>query len=116
MFEKGIINNRGKFDRDLPSPHIRKKNNVYEYVLAWAEDTQITRDISITENDIDNLIRAKGAIFSGCASLMDEVGISIKDIDDIIIAGGFGSCINLEKAMAIGLLPERDVTTFSFII
>jgi uncharacterized 2Fe-2S/4Fe-4S cluster protein (DUF4445 family) len=115
MFEMGIINNLGKFDRDLDSPRIRENNGVFEYVLAWKDETQIDRDVTLTEIDIENLIRAKGAIYSGCMTLLTEVGMSISDIEHIILAGGFGSYVDLEKAMTIGLLPETDPEKVTFI-
>ena len=115
MFELGIINNLGKFDRDLDTPRIREDNGVYEYVLAWKDETQIDRDITLTEIDIENLIRAKGAIYSGCMTLLTEVGMGIEDIEKIILAGGFGSYVDLEKAMTIGLLPEMDTEKVTFI-
>jgi uncharacterized 2Fe-2S/4Fe-4S cluster protein (DUF4445 family) len=115
MFELGIINNLGKFDRDLDTPRIREENGIYEYVLAWRDETQIDRDITLTEIDIENLIRAKGAIYSGCMTLLNEVGMGIADIEQIILAGGFGSYVDLEKAMTIGLLPELDPEKVIFI-
>ena len=115
LFEYGIINNLGKFDRDLDTPRIREREGIYEYVLAWQGDTQIDRDIVLTEIDIENLIRAKGAIYSGCETLLEEVGMSIQDLEQIILAGGFGSYVDLEKAMIIGLLPELDPGKITFI-
>ena len=115
FFEMGIINNLGKFDRDLDTPRIREDNGIYEYVLAWKDDTQIDRDVTLTEIDIENLIRAKGAIYSGCMTLLKEVGMGIEDIEKIILAGGFGSYVDLEKAMTIGLLPEMDHAKVVFI-
>ena len=115
MFEMGLINNRGKFNRELTTPRIRKRNNVWEYVLAWEENNQIDRDIALTEPDIDNLIRAKGAIYSGCMTLLEEVGLNMDMVEHIILAGGFGSYIDLEKAMTIGLLPELDPDCVTFI-
>jgi uncharacterized 2Fe-2S/4Fe-4S cluster protein (DUF4445 family) len=84
-------------------------------VLAWAGETQIDRDIALTEIDIENLIRAKGAIYSGCMTLLAEVGMDMSVIDRIILAGGFGSYVDLEKAMTIGLLPEIDPAKVTFI-
>lgn len=115
LFEMGIINNLGKFDRDLNTPRIREDNGVYEFVLAWKDETQIDRDVVLTEIDIENLIRAKGAIYSGCMTLLTEVGMGIEDIKHIILAGGFGSYVDLERAMAIGLLPEMDPAKVTFI-
>ena len=115
MFEMGIIDNRGKFDRDLDTDRIRVVDDICEYVLAWADETQIDRDVVLTEPDIENLIRAKGAMYSGCMTLLEEVGLSVHDLDRIIMAGGFGSYVDLEKAMTIGLLPEIDPERVMFI-
>lgn len=115
LFEAGIIDNRGKFDRDLETDRLRETDNVYEYVVAWADQTQIGRDVTLTESDIDNLIRAKGAMYSGVMTLLAEVGLSIGDLDQIILAGGFGSYVDLEKSMTIGLLPETDTEKVTFI-
>jgi uncharacterized 2Fe-2S/4Fe-4S cluster protein (DUF4445 family) len=115
MFEMGVINNRGKFNRDLGTPRIRATNDIWEYVVAWKEVTQLERDIVLTEPDLDNLIRAKGAIYSGCMTLLEEVGLSMDMVERIILAGGFGSYIDLEKAMTIGLLPEIDPERVTFI-
>jgi len=115
MFEMGVINNRGKFNRDHGTPRIRLNNHVWEYVIAWKDETQIDRDIALTEPDLDNLIRAKGAIYSGCMTLLEEVGLSMDMVEHIILAGGFGSYIDLEKAMVLGLLPELDPERVTFI-
>ena len=115
MFEMGVIDNRGKFNLDLSTPRIRKTDGIIEYVLAWKEETQIDRDIVLTEPDLDNLIRAKGAMYSGCMTLLEEVGLGVNDIEQIFLAGGFGSYVDLEKAMVIGLLPEIDPDKVRFI-
>jgi uncharacterized 2Fe-2S/4Fe-4S cluster protein (DUF4445 family) len=115
LFELGIIDNRGKFDRDLETPRIRERNGIYEYILAYKDETQVDRDVVLTEIDIDNLIRAKGAIYSGCQTLLEEVGLSIPDLDRIILAGGFGMYVDLAKAMVIGLLPEIESDRVTFI-
>jgi uncharacterized 2Fe-2S/4Fe-4S cluster protein (DUF4445 family) len=115
LFEMGIIDNLGKFNRDLDTPRIRQADGVYEYVLAWKDETQIDRAVTLTEIDIENLMRAKGAIYSGCMTLLTEVGMGIQDIEHIILAGGFGTHVDLEKAMVIGLLPETNPDKVTFI-
>ncbi len=115
MFEMGVINNSGKFNRDLGTKRIRCTNGIWEYVLAWREETQLDRDIVLTELDLENLIRAKGAIYSGCMTLLEEVGLTMDAIERIILAGGFGSYIDLEKAMTLGLLPEIDPERVTYI-
>ncbi len=115
LFEQGVINNNGKFNRDLNTPRIREVEDVYEYVLAWKDETSIDRDIVLTEPDLNNLIRAKGAMYGGYMTLLSEVGLSIENIDRIILAGGFGSFVDLEKAMIIGLLPEMDPEKVTYV-
>ncbi len=115
LFETGIIDSLGKFNRDLDTTRLRQSDGVYEYVLAWKDETQIDRDVVLTEPDIDNLIRAKGAMYSGCMTLLEEVGLAVDNLDRIILAGGFGSYVDLEKAMIIGLLPEMDPDKVTYI-
>ena len=115
LFEVGVINHQGRYNRDLNTTRIREKEGVWEYVLAFTPETQIDRDIVLTEIDIENLIRAKGAIFSGCMTLLSEIGMDMSAIDQIILAGGFGSYVDLEKAMVIGLLPEIAPEKVTFI-
>lgn len=115
LLEMGVIDNVGKFHRNLKSDRIRDNDGVWEYVLAWKDVTQIGRDIVLTETDIENLIRAKGAIYSGCQTLLEEVGLTMNDLDRVILAGGFGSHVDLEKAMTIGLLPEMDPEKITYI-
>jgi len=115
MFETGVIDNLGKFNPDLKTPRIRQTEGCREYVVAWKEETQIERDITLSEIDIENLIRAKGAIYSGCMTLLTEVGLGIGDIRRIVLAGGFGSYVDLEKAMTIGLLPEIEPNQVTYL-
>lgn len=115
MYEFGVIDSQGKFNQELNTPRIRKTDDIWEYVVSWADETQIDRDVVLTEPDIDNLIRAKGAVYSGCQTLLEEVGLTINDIEQIILAGGFGSYIDLEKAMTIGFIPETDPDKVTFI-
>ena len=115
LLESGAISQNGKFHRTLPTKRIRKGSDGYEYVLSWARETQIDRDIVITEVDIDNLMRAKAAMFAGCQTLSKSVGIEGGDFEQVIIAGAFGSNINIEKSITIGLLPDLPADRFIFV-
>jgi len=115
LLESGGISQNGKFNTGLPTKRIREGTDGYEYVLAWAPETQIGQDIVITEADIDNLMRAKAAIYAGCQTLVKSVGVSCQDVEQVIIAGAFGSHLDIEKAIAIGLLPELPLDRFIFI-
>jgi len=94
---------------------VRPCENGYEYVLSYAPETETGKDIVITEIDLDNLIRTKAAIYAGFKVLLDNLGLSVRDIETVIIAGGFGHYIDLEKAISIGLLPELPPSRFLFI-
>jgi uncharacterized 2Fe-2S/4Fe-4S cluster protein (DUF4445 family) len=99
----------------MPTKRVRKGDDGLEYVLAYQEETQIKQDIVVTEIDIENLIRTKGAIYAGCKVLLESVGLGFKDLEQLIIAGGFGRHLDLEKAIFIGLLPEIDVSKIIFV-
>ncbi len=115
LLEVGLIDQNGKFLRDRPTDRVRKGPDGYEYVLVRKEETLIHEDIVLTEIDIENLIRTKGAIYAGCKVLLDSVGLGFKDLEQVIIAGGFGRHLDLEKAIFIGLLPELDIEKFLFV-
>ncbi len=115
LLETGIIDSRGKFNQNLDTDRIRQTEEIWEYVLVYKEDTQIDRDITITEPDLDNLIRAKGAMYSAALTLLEEIGLGIQDIERIILAGGFGSYVDLQSAITIGLLPEIETEKVTYL-
>lgn len=115
LLAAGIIDKRGKFIDRKRHRRIRTGSDGWEYVIAWAHDTMTGEDIVITEIDLDNLIRAKGAMFAGYQTLLESVGIGFADLDRIILAGNFGAHIDLEQAIAIGLLPDIDRERFYYL-
>lgn len=115
MFMTGVIDKGGNLNTSLPTPRIRQGEQGLEYVIAWAEETQTGKDITITHVDIDNLLRAKGAIYAGYNVLADSVGVPLEMIEQMIIGGSFGKYINVEKAIQIGLLPDIPWERFQFL-
>lgn len=115
MFLAGVIDPKGKIDLDLDSPRVRAGENGPEYVLVWEKDTGTDRDIVITEPDIDNLMRAKAAVFAAITVLLDSIGMTVDAVDRVMIAGAFGKHVDAKKAMTIGLLPELPSDRFTFI-
>jgi uncharacterized 2Fe-2S/4Fe-4S cluster protein (DUF4445 family) len=115
LFEMGVLEANGRYNRNLSTKRLREGEDGYEYVLSWAAETEIGRDIVLTEVDVDNFIRAKGAMYAGYLTLLEAVGLSIRDLERVVIAGGFGRFVHLEKAIMIGLLPEMDLDRFTFI-
>ena len=104
LFRAGIVDSRGKFRKDLSSRRIRQGEKGWEYVIAWAEETSIGRDIPMTQQDVRQIQLAKAALFTAARTLLKRSGL--QSPDKIILAGGFGSYIDKEKAMLIGLIPD----------
>ena len=104
LFRAGIVDSRGKFRKELSSKRVREGENGWEYVIAWAEETSIRRDIPMTQQDVRQIQLAKAALFVAARTLLKRSGL--QSPDKIILAGGFGSYIDKEKAMLIGLIPD----------
>jgi len=115
LMEGNILEPNGRFREDLDTPRIRECEEGREYVLAWANETASGEDLTISEVDIDNLMRAKAAMFAGYVTLLDNVGLKLQDIEQVILAGAFGNFINLENSIAIGLLPDLPRDRFQFV-
>ncbi|MFH1003672.1 MAG: ASKHA domain-containing protein, partial [Chloroflexota bacterium] len=115
LLEAGIIGQDGSFHTGLPTKRVRQGEDGHEYLLAPAKDTQIGKDIVITEVDIDNLMRAKAAMYAGWQTLVRSVGFTVADLEQVIVAGAFGNSLDVEKAIAIGLLPDLPRERFVFV-
>ena len=107
LFRAGIVDSRGKFKKNLESKRVRQGESGWEYVIAWTEETSIGRDIPITQQDVRQIQLAKAALFTAARTLLKRFGL--QDPDKVILAGGFGSFIDKEKAMLIGLIPDCDL-------
>jgi uncharacterized 2Fe-2S/4Fe-4S cluster protein (DUF4445 family) len=106
MFLTGLVDKGGNINTSLNTPRVRQGEHGSEYVVAWASETGHGQDIAITRVDIDNLLRAKAAIFAGFNVLAESVGIPLQDVQQLLVGGSFGRYINIEKAVQIGLLPD----------
>ena len=94
---------------------IRRGEHGLEYVVAWAHETGHGQDIVITHVDVDNLLRAKAAIYAGYTVLAERVGVPLESVERFLIGGSFGKYINVEKAVQIGLLPDLPWEQFQFL-
>ncbi len=110
FFRAGIIDQKGKFVRDLRTDRIMIGEEGPEFLLHRGR-----KDIVLTEVDIENILRAKAAIYAGVAVLLKEVGLSLDVVEKIYIAGGFGNYLDIDKAIMIGMLPDVAREKFSFI-
>lgn len=108
MFRAGIIMKNGNFSPNLNTPRFRKDTEGKpEFVIAWADETSIGTDITVTLSDIRAIQLAKAALYAGAKLLMQRLGI--KKIDKVILAGAFGSYINKESAMIMGMFPDCEI-------
>jgi uncharacterized 2Fe-2S/4Fe-4S cluster protein (DUF4445 family) len=115
MFLTGIIDKAGHVNLNLPTERVRTGEHGSEYVLVWQDKTSTGHDIVISNVDIDNLLRAKAAIYAGFTVLSEKVGIPLDMVEKVMIGGAFGKYINVEKAVEIGLLPDKAWEQFHFL-
>ncbi len=110
-----IIGQDGKFDLSNSDKRIIVGDDGPQYILAFPEESETGKAVTLTETDIGNLIKSKGAIFAALKSLIDYVGLSFNQLDTIYLSGGFGSSLDIPKAIAIGLLPDIDIQRIQYI-
>ncbi|MEN6482055.1 MAG: ASKHA domain-containing protein [Anaerolineaceae bacterium] len=106
----GAINASGRFVAGMP--RVRKGQDGLEYLLVDAEDTVMGEEIVITQNDVNEIQYAKGAIMAGITVLLEVGGIQAEDLDEIVLAGAFGSFLNLDSAISMGLLPKLPLNRY----
>ena len=114
LYRCGIINPKGLFVREGR----RVKHDAHgmgRYVLAFENESETGREVSINEVDIDNFIRAKGAIYSAIDILLQSVDMTPECIDKVYVAGGIGSGINMKNAVNIGMFPDVELEKFRYI-
>ncbi|MBK5106833.1 MAG: DUF4445 domain-containing protein [Anaerolineales bacterium] len=115
MFLTGVIDKSGNFVDSSKTPRIRQGEHGWEYVICDGNETSDGNDIVITHVDVDNLLRAKAAIYAGFSVLAKSVGIPLEWVEQVLIGGSFGKYINVEKAIEIGLLPDLPWDKFQFL-
>ncbi|MFP4496693.1 MAG: ASKHA domain-containing protein [Vulcanimicrobiota bacterium] len=109
----GYIDKKGKFQRRRSTSRIRTENGTEEFVVTVSPAEE--KVISITEQDIDYIIKSKGAIYTGYRFLMEQFGMKGEDLDSYYIAGALGSTLNIENGIRIGLFPDIDRNKFKYI-
>jgi len=132
LFLTGVLDKKGHLQE---SDRVRQGEFDREYVLVHSKDVEKDgydlkatgmsccptekverhRDITVTEEDIANVIRTKASIYAAAEVLLDTAGITFTDLERVYIAGGFGRHIDLDNAVAIGLLPDLPRERFTFL-
>ena len=114
LYRCGIVNAKGLFVREGKRVK-RDAHGMGRYVVAFAEESETGREVSLNEVDIDNFIRAKGAIYSAIDTLLKSVDMTADAIDHVYVAGGIGSGINMKNAVNIGMFPDVDLDKYQYI-
>jgi uncharacterized 2Fe-2S/4Fe-4S cluster protein (DUF4445 family) len=115
LFVTGVVDRAGQVKIDLDIPRVRQGEHGPEYVVTWGDETETGRDIILTKVDVDNLMRAKAAIYAGFSVLASNVGVELADVQQVLVGGAFGKYINVENAVKIGLLPDLEWDRFHFL-
>ncbi|MFB0564410.1 MAG: ASKHA domain-containing protein [Candidatus Aminicenantaceae bacterium] len=115
LFVHGYIDRQGKLILEKAKGRIVEDETGLGFLLEQSQNCFWERDLIITENDIANLIRTKGAVFSACSLLLKNIGLAFDKIDALYIGGSFGQNLNIENAVRIGLLPDLERSKFHYL-
>jgi uncharacterized 2Fe-2S/4Fe-4S cluster protein (DUF4445 family) len=111
LYRSGVIAKSGVFNKKALKEHPRFRKNPDtkqpEFVLAWAEESSIDKDIVVTQKDIRQIQLAKGALYAGCKLMVKRMGLD--KVDTVKIAGAFGTHVDREKALIMGLFPDCEI-------
>ena len=109
LYRAGVVLKSGRFNTEQSSKRFKKNgtNNQPEFVIAWADETSIGKDIVVTQKDIRQIQLAKGALYCGCKLMMRRM--NVKTLDKVKIAGAFGTHVDREKALIMGLFPDCEI-------
>lgn len=115
LVRSGVIDRTGNFQKGLDTERLRKTDNGYEFILVDKDESSMKKDIVITQADIQNLIRSKAAIYSAISTLIESMGMSVNDIEQVYLAGGFGNYLDIRSAITIGMLPDISISKIQFV-
>jgi uncharacterized 2Fe-2S/4Fe-4S cluster protein (DUF4445 family) len=115
LFQKGFLDASGKFNLERNSPFIKVLGRRARYILAPEPETALGEDMTLSEVDIESVLRAKAAVYAACSLLLAGIGASFGDLERIYIGGGFGRTLDFEKAVTLGLLPDVPRDKFRYI-
>jgi uncharacterized 2Fe-2S/4Fe-4S cluster protein (DUF4445 family) len=115
MYTRGVVDRKGKFNTDIGNRYLVCNEEGCRYIIVPAAESATGKSIFISEVDIDNLIRAKSAVYAGIRTLLEEVGLGTGDLEKVYIAGGLGKHLNVRNAVMIGMLPDIDIGKYNFL-
>jgi len=114
LFKTDVIDNIGRFNNKLSNPRIRNQEGDAEFVIAWQNETSINKDITITRRDIQEILLAKAAVYTGTHILLERLNLTPNDIENPYVSGAFGTYIDLANSLTIGMFPEIPTNRIKF--
>ena len=114
LLQKGLIDRRGTFVKGS-DPRVRFDDGMGKYVLADKKEASKGREVHITQEDVNNVVTAKAAVFAAAKIMLDRLGLALADVKNLYLAGGFGSHIDMDNAVAIGLLPDLPAARVHYV-
>jgi len=115
LLKTNVIDDIGRFNKKLNNPRLRILGENTEFVLAWQKDTSINKDITITRHDIQEILLAKAAVYTGTHILLKRLNLKPNDVEKLYIAGAFGTYIDLTNTLTIGMFPEIPTNKIQFV-
>jgi uncharacterized 2Fe-2S/4Fe-4S cluster protein (DUF4445 family) len=112
----GLLDPSGKLNPDrCPEDRLRRDGRILGYVVVDEGDSATGEALVIDENDLQNLLRTKAAIYSACSLMLRSVGLGFEDVTRVHVAGAFGRYLDLERSIRIGLLPDVPRDRFVYL-
>lgn len=115
MLRNGCLERSGTIVGGGACPRVREGEDGREYLVAEAAETASGKDIVITQADVTNFIRSKGAIYHAAECLLDRMGLQFSDLHNVYISGSFGNYLDVTKAITVGMLPDLPLDCFQFV-
>jgi uncharacterized 2Fe-2S/4Fe-4S cluster protein (DUF4445 family) len=117
MFLAGVVDRSGRFQVRRAPDRFRTcdEDGRPEFVLVSRRESNGPRDVVIRESDVENLIRTKGSIYAAIDSMVQAVGVSVDDIENVYVAGAFGNRLDVASCVTVGLLPDVPAERIHFI-
>jgi len=114
MIIKGIVGQDGKYILNMDHPRMTMVSDEPAFILEFAENTDMDEDIIFTQSDIKSLTLSKAAVYAGFTVLLEQISMDFSMVQQMIITGGFGQYLDIEKAITIGLLPDIEREKFKY--
>ncbi len=111
----GVIDQQGRFFPEKAGRRLRERDGSKEYIIAFKDETDLQEDITITQEDILNVVRSKAAVYAAATTMIHAMGLTLQEVGRVLVAGGFGTYLDIEKAVLIGLLPDLPLDRFRFV-